>query len=255
MGAEVQHRIGLPHLLQIGVVGGEAVVGAGAAGIEQPHRVALVAKGWLHTHKHVAEVAAVDQQVGAVAVQVAGGLAPVFFQALGIGGEPLVFLHAHAVGDRELRCPLKSFRVVDHRLHQRLGRARHVLHVIALGLHLLQHPEDRAEYIQVGRRADVALIRGEAKYRDRQLLFSPGLDPQGGPADCALGDRLNPVLQGVGFTGGVVAAAEHDWLNCAIEFRDGDLQRHLHRVKTEIALLPLLGGLEHQRQRHHVGAI
>ena len=232
MGAEVQHRIGLPHLLQIGVVGGKAVVGAGAAGIEQPHRIALVAKGWLHAHKHVAEVAAVDQQVGAVAVQVAGGLAPVFFQALGIGGEPLVFLHAHAVGDRELRCTLEGLWVVDHRLHKRLGRARHVLHVVALELHLLEHPEDRAEYIQVGRRAHVALVWWEAEYGDRQLLFSPGLDPQGSPANCAFGDRLNPVLQGVGFAGGVVAAAEHDWLNGAIEFGDGDLQGHLHRVQA-----------------------
>ena len=147
MGAEVQHRIGLPHLLQVGVVGGKAVVGAGAAGIEQPHRIALVAEGGLHPHKHVAEVAAVDQQVGAVAVQVAGGLAPVFFQPLGIGGEALVFLHAHAVGDRELRGSLEGFWVVDHGLHQRLGIPRHVLHVVALGLHLLQYPEDRAKYI------------------------------------------------------------------------------------------------------------
>ena len=79
MGAEVQHRIGAPDLLEIGVVSGEAVVGAGAAGIEQPHRVTLVAEGGLHTNKHVAEVAAKDQQVLAVAVEFARGLTPVLF--------------------------------------------------------------------------------------------------------------------------------------------------------------------------------
>ena len=99
MGAEVQHRISPPDLLEIGVVSREAVVWAGAAGIEQPHRVTLVAEGGLHTNKHVAEVAAKDQQVLAVAVQFARGFAPVLFQALVIRSEPLVFLNAHAMGN------------------------------------------------------------------------------------------------------------------------------------------------------------
>ena len=146
------------------------MVGAGTAGIEQPHRVALVAKGGLHAHKHIAEVAAVDQQVGAVGVEVARGLAPIFLQPLGIGGKPLVFGHAHAVGDRELRGPLKRFGVVDHRLHQGLGSGRQVLHVVALELHLLQHPVDRTEHIQVGGGAHVALVWREAEYGDGQLL-------------------------------------------------------------------------------------
>ncbi len=33
------------------------------------------------------------------------------------------------------------------------------------------------------------------------------------------------------------------------------MQRHLNRVQAQIAILPLLGGLEHQRQRHHVGPV
>ena len=59
----------------------------------------------------------------------------------------------------------------------------------------------------------------------------------------------------MGLAGGVVAATEHDRFDRAIQFRDGDLQSHLHRVKAQVAGFPFLGGLEHQGQRHHVGAI
>ena len=174
----MEHRIGAPHLLDVGVIGGETVVGAGAARIQQPHRIPLVAEGGLHSHKHVAEMAAVDQQVGAIAVQIAGRLAPVLFEALGIGGEAFVFGHAHAVGNRQLRRSLQGLGIGEHRLHQRLGRAGHVGHAVPLELHLLEHPEDRAEHIEVGRRAHVALVGGEAEHGDRQLLLGAGLDPQ-----------------------------------------------------------------------------
>ena len=59
----------------------------------------------------------------------------------------------------------------------------------------------------------------------------------------------------MGLARGIIPAAEHYRFNRPIQFRDGDLQRHLHRVEAQIALLPFLGGLEYQRQRHHVGAI
>ena len=59
----------------------------------------------------------------------------------------------------------------------------------------------------------------------------------------------------MGLAGGVVAAGKHDRLDGAIELRNRDLKGHLHRVKAQVALLPLLGGLEHQRQGHHVGAV
>ena len=54
----MQHRISLPDLLEVGVVGGKAVVRAGAAGIQQTHRITLVTEGGLHADEHVAEVAA-----------------------------------------------------------------------------------------------------------------------------------------------------------------------------------------------------
>ena len=84
MGAEMQHRISLPDLLQVGVVGGEAVVRACTTGVEQAHRVTFVAKGGLNTNEEVAEVATENQKILAIAVEVAGGLAPVLFKPLGV---------------------------------------------------------------------------------------------------------------------------------------------------------------------------
>ena len=255
VGAEVQHRVSTPDLLEIGVVGGEAVVGAGAAGVQQPHRVTLVAKGGLNADEDVAEVATEDQQVGAVAVQVAGGLAPVLLEALRVGREAFVFLNAHPVGDGQLRCTLEGLGVLEDRLHQLLGVAGQTADVVALGAHLFHHAVDGAEDVQVGRGADVALVGGEAEDGDCQLLVTAGLDPQGGPTDGPFGNGIHPVLQGVGLAGGVIAAGEHDRLDCAVELGDGDLKGHLNRVQTQVALFPLLSGLEDQGQRHHVGAI
>ena len=178
MGAEVEHRISLPDLLEIGVVGGEAVVGAGAAGIEQAHRITLVAEGGLNANENVAEVATENQQVLAIAVEVAGGLAPVLFKPFGVGRQTLVLLNAHAVGDRQLRRALHGIGVVDDGLQQLSGRGRQVLHVVALRLHLLHHPMDGAEDVEVSRRTDIAFVGREAEHGDRQLLLVAGLDPQ-----------------------------------------------------------------------------
>jgi len=71
VGAEVQHSVGLKDLLQEGVVGGEAVVGGGGSAEQQPHGIALIPEGGLHPNEDVAKLAAVDQQVISVAVQVA----------------------------------------------------------------------------------------------------------------------------------------------------------------------------------------
>ena len=64
-----------------------------------------------------------------------------------------------------------------------------------------------------------------------------------------------PVLEGVRLAGGIVATRENDGLDGTIQFRNGDLQGHLHWVKAKVALFPLLGGLENERKRHHVGTV
>ena len=106
------------------------------------------------------------------------------------------------------------------------------MHVIALGFHFLEYPIDRAEDIEVCGGANVALVGGEAEHRDRKLLLGAGLQSQRCPANRPFSDGLNPVLEGVGLTGGIVPARQHDRLNGAIEFGDGDLQGHLDRVQT-----------------------
>ena len=177
--AEMEHRIGAPDLLEIGVVGRKAMVGTGTAGIQQTHRITLVTEGGLHADEHVAEVAAEHQQVLPVAVEIARRLAPVLLQSLRIRGETLVFLDAHPMGDGQLRSSLHRLGVVDHRLQQCLGCGRQILHVVPLGLHLLHHTVDGTEDVEVGRRPDIALVGGETEDRDRQLLVGAGLDPQG----------------------------------------------------------------------------
>ena len=75
MRAKVQHRVGPEHLLDVRVVGREAVVRRSRAGEQQPHRVALVAERRLDADEDVAEALAVDEELGAVGVEVARGLA------------------------------------------------------------------------------------------------------------------------------------------------------------------------------------
>ena len=114
---------------------------------------------------------------------------------------------------------------------------------------------DGSEDIEVGGRADIALVRREAEHRDRQLLVCTGLDSQRRPADGTFSDCIHPVLQGVSLTGGIVAAGENDWLDRSIQLGNGDLQGNLNRMQTEVAVLPLLGGLKHQRQGNHVRTV
>ena len=177
MGAEVEHRIGLPDLLQIGVVGSKSMVGACTTGVEQAHGVAFVAEGGLNADKDIAEVATEDQQILAIAVEIAGRLAPVLFKPLGVRGQAFVFLNAHPMGNGKLRRALHGIGVVDHRLQQITRRRRQALHVVALRLHLLHHPMDGTEDVEIGRRSDIALVGREAEHRDRQLLVDAGLDP------------------------------------------------------------------------------
>ena len=82
------------------------------------------------------------------------------------------------MGDRQLRGALHGIGVIDDGLQQLSRSGRHVLNVVALCLHLLHHPMDRAEDVEVSRRSDIPLVGREAEHGDRQLLFVSGLDPQ-----------------------------------------------------------------------------
>ena len=71
MQTDKDRRARLENVLQVRVVRGEAVVGAGGAAEQEAHGVALVPERWLHADEDVAELLAEDQQLLPVAVQAA----------------------------------------------------------------------------------------------------------------------------------------------------------------------------------------
>ena len=114
---------------------------------------------------------------------------------------------------------------------------------------------NRAKNIEISSGTNVALIRREAENGDGKFLINPGFSAQRGPTNCPFSNRIDAILKGVSLTSGVIPTRQHDGFDRTIQLRNGNLKSHLHRMQAEVAALPFLGGLEHQRQRHHVGAI
>ena len=171
MGAEVEHRIGLPNLLQIGVEGGKPVVGAGGTGKQQPHRIPFVPERRLHADKQIPERLPEHQQILPVGVQMARRFPPTLVQPFVIGGEAFVLHLRHPIGDVQLGTGVLGRGIVNHFLHQGFRRLGQIPHVVAVALHGHHHFVDTAEHVQIGRRSHVALIRGETENRNRQLLI------------------------------------------------------------------------------------
>eukprot|EP00964_Phaeocystis_antarctica_P011943 scaffold6585_cov34-Phaeocystis_antarctica.AAC.1 len=130
--AEMQHGVGLEDLLDVRVVGGEAVVGRSGLRVEQAHGIALVAEGRLHADEDVAEGLAVDEQVLAVAVEVAGRRPPVLLEVGGIGRELLVLGHRHLVGNVELGRRDARLLVVQDFVDEGLDALGQLAHLVAL---------------------------------------------------------------------------------------------------------------------------
>ncbi len=143
------------------------MVGAGRAAEEQAHRVAFVAEGGLDTNKDVTKALTKDQQVLTIGVEMARGRAPVFLEALGIGGKAFVFAHGHAVGNVQLGASVLGLSIMDDGFHEGFGGVGQVLNVVAVALHCFENTEDRAENIEVGSRTDVTFVGWEAEDGDR----------------------------------------------------------------------------------------
>ncbi len=206
VGAEVQHRIRLPNLLQIGVEGRKSVVGAGGTGKQQPHRIALVPERRLHPDKQVAKRLPVHQQILPVGVQMARRFPPTLVQPFVIRGEALVLHFRHPVRHVQLRTGILGRGIVNHLLHQRLRRLRQIPHVVAVPLQGHHHFVDTAEHVEIRRRPYIALIRGETENRNRQLLIQLRLPAQRCPLHRPFGHRFHPVLQGDRFSRHSIAA-------------------------------------------------
>ena len=110
------------------------------------------------------------------------------------------------MSDGKLGRALHGVSIVDHSLQQGPRSRGKILHVVTLDLHLLHHPMNGSENVEVGRRAHIALIRREAEHRDGQLLLIAGFDPQGRPANRPFSDGINTILERVCLSCGVVTA-------------------------------------------------
>ena len=87
---------------------------------------------------------------------------------------------------------------------------------------------NRAKNIEISSSTNVALIRREAENSDGKFLIDAGLGPQRGPTNRPFSYRIDAILKGMSFPGGVVSTRQHDGFDRAIQLRDGDLKSHLH---------------------------
>eukprot|EP00962_Isochrysis_galbana_P012886 scaffold3665_cov102-Isochrysis_galbana.AAC.3 len=247
VSAKVEHGVGAEDLLDVRVVSGEAVVRRGRLGVQQAHRVALIAKRGLHANEDVAKRHAEDEQVLAVGVEVAGRRAPVLLEVLGVRGELLVLGDRHCVRHVEGGRGQRRLLVVQDAVHEVLNRCGHLAHVVAGLLHRLETLKDGAEDVEVGGGAHVALVRGEGEDSDGHLLLDVGLLAEAGPLERPLGQGHHAVRLRDGAAGDAVAAREDEGLDGAVDLGQGHLECHLHRVEAELRVLPLLERLERGR--------
>mmetsp|Transcript_38127 Transcript_38127/g.78203 ORF Transcript_38127/g.78203 Transcript_38127/m.78203 type:complete len:557 (+) Transcript_38127:2459-4129(+) len=224
-------------------------------GEEQAHGIALVAERRLHTDEDIAELLAVDQQVQAIRVELPGGLAPVLLELAGVGSELLVLVNVHLVLDVEVGRAHAGLLVVEHRVHDALSCVGHVANVVALPLELLAHRQDGSEDIEVGGRADVALVGGEGEDGDGELLVLVLLHAQVRPLERAVREQVDAVRKGDSAPGQSVTSAVDDGLDGAVDLRQRHLQCNLDGVQAKLGGLPLLERLEDERDGAEVGAV
>mmetsp|Transcript_9499 Transcript_9499/g.20706 ORF Transcript_9499/g.20706 Transcript_9499/m.20706 type:complete len:516 (+) Transcript_9499:2694-4241(+) len=144
---------------------------------------------------------------------------------------------------------------MQHRVDEILDRRRQFANLVSLGLHRLEALEDGAEDVQVGGRTDVALVGREGEDCDGHLLLGNLLPAQARPLQRALGEHVDAVRLRDGAAGDAIAAGKNDGLHGAVELRQSDLERNLHRVKSELRILPLLEGLEGGRDGAEIRAV
>mmetsp|Transcript_28419 Transcript_28419/g.47713 ORF Transcript_28419/g.47713 Transcript_28419/m.47713 type:complete len:652 (+) Transcript_28419:1252-3207(+) len=230
-------------------------MGGSRLGEQQAHRVTLVPEGGLHANEDVAVRLPVHEHILPIGVEVAGRWPPVLLQRGRVVTQARVLLHAHLVLDVQLGGVVLSFLVVKHALDEPLLKLGHGAHIVAFRLKHLQHLPDGAEYVEVGSGPHVALVRREGEHGDAQLLLRILLLAQGPPLDGAVGHSLYAVVQRVRAPGVLVAPREDDRLHATVQLGQGHLEGDLHRVQAEGGVHPLLRGLEHQRDGHHVGHV
>mmetsp|Transcript_39006 Transcript_39006/g.76697 ORF Transcript_39006/g.76697 Transcript_39006/m.76697 type:complete len:460 (-) Transcript_39006:569-1948(-) len=145
---------------------------------------------------------------------------------------------------------------MEDRVHQRLrGFGEGLAEIVPSLLQLTQNLIDGVEHVQVGRRADVSLVGREGENRHCNLLVLVGLPAKGRPLGNALSEERNTVRHRDVPSSHTLTSSEDERLDSTIDLGQRDLQCHLHRVESELALLPLLEGLKHKRQSAQVGPV
>ena len=270
--AEVQHRIGGVVVAQVAVKRAESV-GGGAAGFkQQAHRVAFIAKAWLHRDHHLAKVCAEHKDRLAVGQVLAGGRAPLRFDLV----QPAFVLHMVAGVDGVQHIGLRA-ELAGVALQQAVAQLVHALRqldAVAFQRQALQGVEERLEHRQIRGRAHAAGVGRKVEQHDGQLAIGAGLVAQahqtldaGGQhlgalgagehvlAARACGEGAALVAAGAGLTRRARAAAVHHGQDGAVEFGDRHHDGVFHRQQAACGAAPLLDGLKLQRVRGDVGHV
>ena len=253
VGTEVKDGIGLEDLLQVGVVGGEAVVRTGRLGKEQTHRITLVTERRLDANEHITELLSIHKQILAVRVEVAGSGTPVLLEVLRVRGELIVLIGIHAVGNVEVGRRDLGLGIIEDLRHDGLLAVQGgIANVVSLLLELLEHGLDGIEHIKVGGGTDIALVRGEGEDGNGNLLVLLGLVAELGPLEGTVGEEVDTVGQRDTAAGGTLTSGVDNGLDGTIDLGKRHLKGDLDGVKAELGRLPLLEALEDEGNGAHV---
>jgi hypothetical protein len=176
MGAEVKNGVGGEILPQPAVKGRESVGRREAALEEQPHRIALIAEGWLDADEQLSKACAEHVDGAAVALLPAGSRAPLRFDRAQVRLAPDMIVGGDAGGDVGIGAePLRIAAENGLAQHIDIGWNVDIITVVAKPQQgCLQRLPNR----EMGGGAGGACIGRKVKQHDRQRALGPGLAAQ-----------------------------------------------------------------------------
>ncbi len=263
----MQHRVGAEILVDPAVEGGKGVRGGEAALEQQAHRIALVAEGGLYADEHVAELRAEHEDGLAVALLAARGGAPL---ALDVG-QPVLRTHVLVGGDAGGHVGVRAVQRGVALQDGGAQRVHAVWHIdrVAGGAEALQRVVQGGEYGEVGGGAGRTRIRREVEEHGSNLAVGAAGAAHAHELFHTLGERGRAfrvgdhvaallavaTLAGIGGLGAAAASAIRHRQDAAVQLRDGDHDRGLHRQQAARIFLPGRERLEFHRVRGDVGHV
>ncbi len=201
---------------------------------QQPHRIALVTEGRLHTDEDIAEPGTVDMDAAAVALLATRRGAPLRFDGFQMRFRADMFIGADARRDIGIRPETLGIAFQD-RVLQFLDGFRH-LHRISLGSEALERGMERFIHGQMRSRAGCPGIGREIEQDHCELALGP-LDLAQSDQLCRLGSQGRSAFRMAshranGPVGIVAATAEDARADRAVQFGNGNHHRRLDREKA-----------------------